>query len=59
VSEINAEKERGGEEGKVVLINNAGVMSLKYSKENARRTLDVNYRGTLRVCPLSTIFSSL
>jgi len=31
-----------------VLINNANVMYLKYSAENAKRTLDVNYRGTPR-----------
>lgn len=38
-------------QGKVdVLINNAGVnLDNEYGPENARRTLDVNYRGTLEV----------
>ncbi|KAK4541347.1 hypothetical protein LTR36_008105 [Oleoguttula mirabilis] len=34
-----------------VLINNAGVnLDADYGYENARRTLDVNYRGTLDMC---------
>ena len=34
-----------------VLINNAGVnLDDKFSVENAHKTLDVNYRGTLAVC---------
>jgi carbonyl reductase 1 len=38
--------------GKVdVLINNAGTyLDASYSPENAKKTLDVNYRGTLKVC---------
>jgi carbonyl reductase 1 len=40
--------------GKVdVLINNAGTyLDASYSPENAKKTLDVNYRGTLNVCAL-------
>ncbi|KAK3067043.1 hypothetical protein LTR53_016312 [Teratosphaeriaceae sp. CCFEE 6253] len=34
-----------------VLINNAGVnLDNQYGLENARRTLDVNYRGTVEMC---------
>ncbi|KAF2481683.1 NAD-P-binding protein [Neohortaea acidophila] len=34
-----------------VLINNAGVnLDDEYSVENAKKTLDVNYRGTLEMC---------
>jgi len=34
-----------------VLINNAGVnLDAEYGYENAKKTLDVNYRGTLEVC---------
>jgi hypothetical protein len=44
-----ARSEAGGESG-VVLINNAGVMDLHYNWQNVKRTLVVNYRGTLRVC---------
>ena len=38
--------------GKVdVLINNAGTyLDGNYNHENAKKTLDVNYRGTLNVC---------
>lgn len=40
------------EKGSVrALINNAGVnLDDEYGIENARRTLEVNYRGTLEVC---------
>jgi carbonyl reductase 1 len=34
-----------------ILINNAGTyLDASYSPENAKKTLDVNYRGTLKVC---------
>ena len=43
-------------DGKVdVLINNAGTyLDSNYSKQNVKKTLDVNYRGTLDVSALST-----
>lgn len=42
-----------GQGGVTVLINNAGVnLDAQYNAANARKTLDVNYRGTLQVCPL-------
>ncbi|KAK5118435.1 hypothetical protein LTR62_002949 [Meristemomyces frigidus] len=44
---------QGKEDGGVVdvLINNAGVnLDNEYGFENARRTLEVNYRGTLEMC---------
>ena len=39
-------------EGQVdVLINNAGInLDNDYNLENAKQTMDVNYRGTLKVC---------
>lgn len=44
------------DEGSVrALINNAGVnLDDHYGVENAKKTLDVNYRGTLEVCDSST-----
>ncbi|KAK3671951.1 hypothetical protein LTR78_008126 [Recurvomyces mirabilis] len=45
-----------------VLINNAGVnLDNEYGPENAKRTLDVNYRGTLEVSnpPIRVIVASL
>lgn len=34
-----------------VLINNAGInLDAKYGPETVRETLDVNYRGTVKVC---------
>ena len=43
-------KSEGGEGNVRALINNAGInVDDKYSPENARKTLDVNFRGTLEV----------
>lgn len=47
IDEIGKEEE---ERGRVVLINNAGVMFRLYNPANVKRTLDVNFRGTLQVC---------
>lgn len=56
---INAFKDLVQSHGQVdALINNAGVnLDLKYNLENAKTTLDVNYRGTLNVS--STIIDSV
>ncbi len=50
VEEVTRARSEAGGDSKVVLINNAGVMDMHYSWQNVKRTLDVNYRGTLRVC---------
>lgn len=43
-------RKQGGEGSVRALINNAGVnLDDRYGLENARTTLDVNYRGTLEV----------
>ncbi|CZT14913.1 uncharacterized protein RCC_00846 [Ramularia collo-cygni] len=49
---INAFKNLVQSHGQVdALINNAGInLDLKYNLENAKQTLDVNYRGTLSMC---------
>jgi carbonyl reductase 1 len=48
---IHAFKDLVKSHGQVdVLINNAGVnMDLQYGYENVKKTIDVNYRGTLHV----------
>jgi carbonyl reductase 1 len=48
VKEAQWKEKVDGGEGKVALINNAGFMSLQYNPANVKKTLDVNYRGTLR-----------
>lgn len=49
---IHALAQQAAQDGPIdVLINNAGVnLDDDYSVENAKKTLDVNYRGTLEVC---------
>ncbi len=50
VEEVTKARSEAGRESRVVMINNAGVMDLHYNWQNVKRTLAVNYRGTLRVC---------
>ncbi|KAF8849677.1 NAD(P)-binding protein [Acephala macrosclerotiorum] len=51
--EVKSELERQDSmhgEGRVVLINNAGTVVTPHNAENAKAELDVNYRGTLKMC---------
>lgn len=45
--QVKGEIEKGAK--LTVLINNAGVRFDEYTVENMRKTMDVNYRGTLLV----------